>query len=529
MRKVLPFLAMVLAPPTLAVAGLGPPDQFWHQDSPGILDAAENDDIFARSLASGDFNGDGYRDLAVGVANDDLGAFADAGLVHVLYGSTQGLAEAGNQLWTQDSPGILDSAEDGDQFGYTLAGGDFNGDGFTDLAVGVYAEDVGAIADAGAVAVLYGSASGLTEVGDQLWHQDVADVDGAAETEDLFGLALATGNFNGDLFADLAIGVPLEDIGAIADAGAVNVLYGSPSGLAADGDQLWHQDVAGVPDAAEADDRFGSALAAGDFDNSGHGDLAIGVFWEDVGAIVDAGAVTVLYGTDLGLREFDAEFWHQDVGAVQGSAEEGDRFGESMVGGFFNGDGASDLAVGVPYEDVNAGTDAGAVNVLYGDDLDGLTDAGNQIWHQDSTGILEIAEDDDFFGAALAVGDFEDNFVQELVIGAGQEDLGALLNPGVVQVLYADPVSGLGAAGNQLFSQDTAEMSDGAEETDVFGNALAAGDFDGDGFDELAVGAAGEDLEPIVNAGALHVLPATLVFADGFESGDTAAWDTTVP
>ena len=73
------------------------------------------------------------------------------------------------------------------------------------------------------------------------------------------------GDFNGDGVADLAVGVPGEDVDGIQDAGAVNVLYGSATGITATGDQLFTQATPGVPGAAEAGDRFGSAVAAGDF------------------------------------------------------------------------------------------------------------------------------------------------------------------------------------------------------------------------------------------------------------------------
>ena len=79
-----------------------------------------------------------------------------------------------------------------------------------------------------------------------------------AEAGDVFKDSLACGDFDGDGFDDLAIGVPGEDIGAVVDAGAVNVLYGSGSRLTASGDQLWHQGVAGVVGGAEAGDLFGS-------------------------------------------------------------------------------------------------------------------------------------------------------------------------------------------------------------------------------------------------------------------------------
>ena len=114
----------------------------------------------------GDFNGDGIADLAIGVPNEDVGTIADAGAVNVLYGTATGLSSATNQIWTQNSLGIVgDVSEDFDLFGFALAAGDFNGDGFDDLAVGVVGEDVavfmGTVANAGAINVLYGSANGL--------------------------------------------------------------------------------------------------------------------------------------------------------------------------------------------------------------------------------------------------------------------------------------------------------------------------------------------------------------------------------
>ena len=89
----------------------------------------------------------------------------------------------GSQVLTQDSPGVPDTAESGDNFGVALASGDFDHDGFADLAVGVELEEVGDAAGAGGVNVLYGSAGGLTGTGSQFFPQ----VGGAVERNDLSG------------------------------------------------------------------------------------------------------------------------------------------------------------------------------------------------------------------------------------------------------------------------------------------------------------------------------------------------------
>jgi hypothetical protein len=104
-----------------------------------------------------DFNNDGADDLAVGVPGEDVGSAEDAGAVNVLYGvAGTGLNGNGSQQFTQP----VSAVEAGDQFGSVLASGDFNNDGFADLAVGAPTEDVGNVPDAGAVSVLYGSSAG---------------------------------------------------------------------------------------------------------------------------------------------------------------------------------------------------------------------------------------------------------------------------------------------------------------------------------------------------------------------------------
>ena len=121
-------------------------DQFWTQDSANVNYAAEEDDYFGSYLSSGDFNGDGKDDLAIGISGEDLGSIVDAGAVQVLYGSSKGLSATlpiANQFWTQDSTNVNDVAEKMDLFGYTLSSGDFNGDGKDDIAIGVDEEDIG--------------------------------------------------------------------------------------------------------------------------------------------------------------------------------------------------------------------------------------------------------------------------------------------------------------------------------------------------------------------------------------------------
>jgi FG-GAP repeat len=136
---------------------------------------------------------------------------------------------------------------------------DCNGDGFDDLAIGAPGDDINGKNQAGSVNLLYGTAKGLSEARDQLWHQDVLGIEDAAEEGDNFGSALAAGDFNGGGYADLAVGVLQEAVGP-AGGGTVNVLYGSASELSAAGTQLWHQEQLGVKGTAKEATSFGFAL-----------------------------------------------------------------------------------------------------------------------------------------------------------------------------------------------------------------------------------------------------------------------------
>jgi hypothetical protein len=432
----------------------------------GLADSAA---AVAESLQA-DFNNDGFADLAVGVPLESIGTASAAGAVNVLYGSAAGLTGLGSDTFTQNTSGVGSAAEDGDFFGDALVAGDFNGDGFADLAVGAPGESIGGTGNAGAVHVLFGSVAGLTGAGSQFFTQDSPGVGSAAEDGDSFGDTLAVGDFDNDGFADLAVGAPFESIGAAVNAGAVNVLFGSAAGLTGLGSQTLTQNTSGVGSAAEGGDAFGVALAAGDFDNDGFSDLAVGAPFEAIGAAVDAGVVNVLFGTAAGLTGSGSQTFTQNTSGVASAAEDGDSFGSALAAGDFNDDAFADLAVGVPGESSTIFS-IGAVNVLPGTAA-GLTGVGSQFFTQNTPGVGSTAEDGDSFGFTLGSGDFNDDGFADLAVGVPFES-SSLFAVGAVNVLPGS-AAGLTGSGSQFFTQDTPGVGSIAEQEDLFGFALAA-------------------------------------------------------
>ncbi|MEU4098852.1 FG-GAP and VCBS repeat-containing protein [Streptomyces sp. NPDC026673] len=303
-------------------------------------------------LATADVNGDGQLDIVTGNRGDEsgglsvaLGPFApgrtpaaltavtDDGIPHFVgrirlaVGDIDGDGradaavahngfEGGGTTYLRGTPGGLVRAESwyGETTGEALAVGDFDGDGHADVALGLAGfgahdteepwipEHPLPARAGGIVRVLYGSAQGPAATRSPVdLDQDTAGVPGSDEGGDGFGRALAAADVTGDGRADLAIGIPGEDVGTVADTGGVTVLLGSPSGLTAAGARNLHQNTAGVPGGNEAGDGFGGTAGCGlllrDLDRDGRADLFAAAAGEDAGD----GRVWTLRGTATGI------------------------------------------------------------------------------------------------------------------------------------------------------------------------------------------------------------------------------------
>ncbi|MFF1604061.1 trypsin-like serine protease [Streptomyces mirabilis] len=264
---------------------------------------------------------------------------------------------------------------------------DFNGDGTEDIAVGDPKASVNGQSEAGLVKVVYGGGKGSETL-----HQDLDYVPDTAEAGDGFGQALASVDYDEDGYTDLVVGIPSEDIGAVANAGMVTILYGSPDGLGKGKAALNLVQGTGTGDilaaVSEANDQMGAALAAGKT-AAGEPYLLIGMPGQNLKGYVDAGQVFYLRGTT------NVKI-HQDSSGVVGVIEAGDRFGASVAGD------ANNITIGSPGETVGTAANAGMVTILkHTLNAAGIPTAVASI-DQDSDGISDAAEPEDLFGASVS-------------------------------------------------------------------------------------------------------------------------------
>jgi hypothetical protein len=451
------------------------------------------------SLA-GDVNGDGFDDIIVGNNNSDSLGRIRNGNVFVVFGKEGGIGDVDLPSLTAAQGFRIAGAADGDNLGTLGSAGDINGDGYDDVVVAAqFADPLGRF-NAGLCYVVYGQAGGP------------GDIDLAALTEEQ-GFAIAGGvspeaigrsvGTAGDVNAD-----GVDDLFITNDQGQSYVLYGKVGGL---GDV----DLAGLTTAQGSKISGGSnAGAAGDINGDGIDDLIVGSPFVHPFGRNYAGESYVVFGKQGGIENVDLGALSAAQGVRISGANAFDQTGIAVRGiGDANGDGMDDLIVGAPYASTPDGSRAGRSYVIYGKeggpgdiDLAALSSA-------QGFSILGVNAADQSGGSVDAAGDVNGDGIGDLIIGAIRSSQAGSYS-GESYVIY-------GKAGG-LTELNLADLTPtqgfkilGANEYDRSGSSVSGlGDVNGDGFDDVAVGAPGQG-EVYVIYGGNFTLAATHLGTSG--------------
>ena len=407
-------------------------------DANALLEADQDDAWLGFSVASaGDVNNDGYSDVLAGAPHYDNGEDSE-GAAFLYYGSANGLNPA---------PALFESNQAHAEMGYSVSGaGDVNADGFSDIALGAPLYDNGQVKE-GVVFVHLGSPKGIKP--------NPAVVLEGNQFGAQFGISVAlAGDINGDNYSDLIVGANEFDQGQLNE-GAAFVFYGSKVGI--DPGQVTtleiNQPISGM----------GSSVAgAGDINADGFGDVLVGAPFYDQGEANEGGAF-VYMGTVKGISLVPT--------IIQGNQADA-HLGTSLASaGDVNGDNFSDIIVGAPHYD-KIYADQGLIKIYPG--------SANGINPNTSIALAGQQMTEEFGRAVACAGDVEGDGYADILISSRTKGKN-LPNEGVV-MLFSGIAAGIHKTPASVFKSGQANA--------YLGQSLAsAGDIDGDGFSDIVIGA----------------------------------------
>ncbi|MDO9418842.1 hypothetical protein, partial [Pararhizobium sp.] len=486
------------------------------------IDGVAVGDQSGYSVASaGDVNGDGIDDLVIGARHaNPNGVYS--GSSYVVFGKTASFGPSISLASLNGGNGFrIDGAAAGDQSGHSVASaGDVNGDGIDDLIVSARLADPNGSSNAGVSYVVFGSDDGFPEV---LNLSDLNGVNGfsiSGEAQsDWSGISVSSaGDINGDGISDVLIGAMLADPNGVGGAGAGYVVFGRNTVL--EGDFASNLNLSAldgtngfrINGVAAADSTGFSVSSAGDVNDDGFDDVILGARTADVNG-VSSGASYVVYGSDAGFAD---ELNLTDLNGLNGfrisGAMASEYSGYSVASaGDFNGDGIADLIIGAPYASPN-GFRSGASYVVFGDAAGFGADLNlGSLNGLNGFRIIGEAEADQSGNWVDSAGDINGDGFDDLIVAT--RDAGP--NGAYSGVTYI--VFGAAASVGASFSLSSLNGTNGFQVNGVAADdrsgrsAAAAGDVNGDGIDDLIIGALGANQE----TGASYIIYGRLDFTGG--------------
>ena len=434
---------------------------------------------------AGDVNGDGIDDIIVGAQfGDNLGT--DGGEAYVIFGKKTGFGSVDLAALSSADGIILQGGPSSDHAGFSVSSaGDVNGDGFADLVVGAPFSD-SAGGNSGAAYVVFGRADGPGTLNlNSLSATEGFRVTGSGGGDQAGISVSSAGDINGDGFDDVIVGANLGDANGTR-SGESYVLFGKAGGFGTiDPDTLDAADGFAIVGASEENQSGFDVSSAGDINGDGFADLIIGSRFAKEGNNATTGSVQVIFGKAGGFTNINlASLASADGFTITGDAA-ADTAGSSVSSaGDVNGDGFADLIIGAPGNDAG-GSGAGAAYVIFGKAA-GFGDIDLTSLSTSAGFTIQGAAANDAAGSSVSsAGDVNGDGFDDVIIGApGNGD-----GPGKAYVVFGK-AEGLANINLATLSEAEGFLIQGEANGGKAGSSVSsAGDVNGDGIDDLIVGA----------------------------------------
>ena len=445
-----------------------------------VLGDDEND-ISGYAVASGDINGDGYMDVIIGAPYASSPQQFIVGETYVIFGSSSPPSTV--DLNSLEKEADIYVCGDFNQSGNSVASGDINNDGYDDIIIGAPYSGPDPLVrnQCGATYVIFGGSFQSPPYTIDLSSEAANITVYGDDKADHSGYAVASGDVNGDEYDDLIIGANGADPPGGESAGETYVIFGSSSTLSTYDLDIEHADITIYGD--DYGDFSGWAVDSGDVNGDEYDDLIIGAWGADTPGGEDAGETYVIFGhsfptppyfIDLDTQSADITIYGDDIYNFSGYA---------VASGDVNGDEYDDLIIGAWGADTPGGADAGETYVIFGSSSPPYTIDLN-------TEPADITVYGDYYcdysGRAVASGDVNGDGYNDIIIGAPSADPPGGDYAGKTFVIFcsSSPPSTI-----DLNAEPADITVYGDDEGDVSGSAVTSGDVNGDGCNDLIIGA----------------------------------------
>ena len=391
---------------------------------------------------------------------------------------------------------VINGVSAGDNAGLSVSGaGDVNGDGIDDIIVGSYLDDPNG-ADSGAAFVVFGKPGGAAvELSDIAAGMGGFVINGI-DADDYSGRSVSgAGDVNGDGLADLILGAYNADPNGNTAAGESSVVFGKADGTAVELSDIAAGTGGFVINGSDAGDWSGySVSSAGDVNGDGLADLIVGARSANPDGNTAAGETSVVFGKADGTAVELSDIAAGTGGFVINGSDARDWSGFSVSGaGDVNGDGLDDLIVGANKGDPNGNNSAGESSVVFGK-ADGTAVELSDIAVGTGGFVINGGDVGDRSGYSVSgAGDVNGDGLADLILGAYNADPNGNTAAGESSVVFGK------ADGTAVELSDIAVgtggfVINGIDADDYSGWSVSgAGDVNGDGLDDLIVGAHNAD------------------------------------